>query len=148
MITRHCLANPLKPQYGGGIIINPELNDGLKGWSTFGNAKLQHTESLSNKFLVAHSRIQPHDSISQNVYLQSDKLYTFSAWIQVDNGSDIPVAAIFKTAFGFIRAGEILAESNCWSMLKGGLTVEATGAAELYFESKNTSVEIWIDSIS
>ncbi|KAL6213246.1 hypothetical protein ACLB2K_012693 [Fragaria x ananassa] len=143
-----CLANPLKPQYGGGIITNPELNDGLKGWSSFGNAKLQHTESQGNKFLGAHSRMQPHDSMSQKVYLQSDKLYTFSAWIQVNTGSDVPVAAIFKTASGFKRAGEIIAESNCWSMLKGGLTVEASGTTELYFESKNTSVEIWVDSIS
>ncbi|KAM5549652.1 endo-1,4-beta-xylanase 5-like [Rosa sericea] len=143
-----CLANPQKPQYGGGIIINPELNDGLKEWSIFGNAKLQHIESHSNKFLVAHSRTQPHDSMSQKVYLQSDMLYTFSAWIKVNTGSDVPVAATFKTASGFKRAGEIIAESNCWSMLKGGLTVEASGAAELYFESKNTSVEIWVDSIS
>lgn len=52
----------------------------------------------------------------------------------MSSGSDVPVAAIFKTASGFVRAGEIIAESNCWSMLKGGLTVEASGAAELYFE--------------
>lgn len=52
----------------------------------------------------------------------------------MSSGSDVPVAAIFKTASGFERAGEIIAESSCWSMLKGGLTVEASGAAELYFE--------------
>ncbi|KAM5549651.1 endo-1,4-beta-xylanase 5-like [Rosa sericea] len=143
-----CLANPHKPKYGGGIIINPELNDGLKGWTSFGKAKLQHTESQGNKFLVAHSRIQPHDSMSQKVYLRSDKLYTFSAWIQASSGSSVPIAAIFKTASGFISAGEIIAESNCWSMLKGGLTVKASGDAELYFKSKNTSVEISVDSIS
>ena len=28
----------------------------------------------------------------------------------------------------------LLSESNCWSMLKGGLTVEESGPAELYFE--------------
>ncbi|PRQ34720.1 putative endo-1,4-beta-xylanase [Rosa chinensis] len=33
-------------------------------------------------------------------------------------------------------------------MLKGGLTANASSAAELYFESKNTSVEIWVDSVS
>ncbi|KAJ4716143.1 endo-1,4-beta-xylanase-like [Melia azedarach] len=33
-------------------------------------------------------------------------------------------------------------------MLKGGLTADALGIAGLYFESKNTSVEIWVDSIS
>nr|XP_011457855.1 PREDICTED: uncharacterized protein LOC101310958 [Fragaria vesca subsp. vesca] len=143
-----CLANPQKPKYGGGIIMNPEFNNGLKGWSSFGNAKLEHKESQGNKFLVALSRSQPHDSMSQKVYLQADKLYTFSAWIQASSGSGIPIAAMFKTASGFLSAGQVIAESSCWSMLKGGLTVEASGDAELYFESKNTSVEIWVDSIS
>lgn len=56
-----------------------------------------------------------------------------AAWIQVSSGS-VPVTAIFKTSSGFIHAGAIVAESNCWSMLKGGLTVDASGPAELYFE--------------
>ncbi|KAM1760595.1 hypothetical protein ACFX12_003453 [Malus domestica] len=123
MITRPCLVKPHKPQYRGGIIANPELNLGVKGCSTFGNAKIQHRESEGNKFIVAHSRNQPHDSISQKTYLQISKLYTYSAWIQV-SGSSAP------------------------SMLKGGLTVNASGPAELYFESENTSVEIFVDSIS
>ncbi|KAF2294406.1 hypothetical protein GH714_010515 [Hevea brasiliensis] len=33
-------------------------------------------------------------------------------------------------------------------MLKGGFTVDASGSAQLYFESNNTSVDIWVDSIS
>ncbi|CAN6687942.1 unnamed protein product [Malus baccata var. baccata] len=74
----NCLVKPHKPQYRGGIIVNPELNLGVKGWSTFGNAKIQHRESEGNKFIVAHSRNQPHDSISQKTYLQRSKLYTFS----------------------------------------------------------------------
>ncbi|KFK40660.1 hypothetical protein AALP_AA2G025200 [Arabis alpina] len=33
-------------------------------------------------------------------------------------------------------------------MLKGGLTVDESGPAELYFESEDTMVEIWVDSVS
>lgn len=162
-----CLEKPHKPKYSGGIIVNPELKHGLKGWSAFGNAKLQHRESQGNEFVVAHSRNEPHDSISQKMYLQRNKLYSFSgtelvtgnymscnkvimhsfqklifvlylfcasvAWIQVSNGS-VPVTAVFKTNSGFVYAGSIVAESNCWSMLKGGLTVNSSGPAELYFE--------------
>ncbi|XP_068319661.1 endo-1,4-beta-xylanase 5-like [Pyrus communis] len=142
-----CLAKPHKPQYRGGIIVNSELNDGLKGWSAFGNAKIQHRHSEGNKFIVAYGRNQPHDSISQKIYLHRNKLYTFSAWIQVSSGI-APVTAIFKTSSVFVHAGAIVAESGCWSMLKGGLTVNATGPAELYFESKNASVGIFVDSIS
>ncbi|TXG64110.1 hypothetical protein EZV62_011104 [Acer yangbiense] len=203
--TIECLANPHKPQYGGGIIVNPELNHGLKGWSTFGKAKIQHKESGGNKFLVAHSRSQPYASISQKLYLRKNMLYTFSgisfislflsslyptsiimldstymgvllhaAWIQVSEGVAV-VSAIFKTRSGFKHAGAIVAEAKCWSMLKGGLTVDTSGPAELYFEvyiyiyiyiyiyvcnqifitillqpfqSKNASVEIWVDSLS
>ncbi|EEF29959.1 Endo-1,4-beta-xylanase C precursor, putative [Ricinus communis] len=142
-----CLARPHEAQYHGGIIMNPELNDGLKGWSAFGDAKIEHREFEGNKFIVAHTRATPYDSPSQDLYLLKNRLYTFSAWIQVSEGS-VPVSAIFKTKNGFKHAGAIVAESNCWSMLKGGLTVDASGPAQLYFESKNTSVEIWVDSIS
>ncbi|XP_050363607.1 endo-1,4-beta-xylanase 5-like [Argentina anserina] len=143
-----CLANPLKPQYDGGIIVNPELNEGLNGWTTFGNATIEHRKSENNSFIVAHSRSQPHDSILQRVHLESDKLYTFSAWVQVSNGSDVPVTAVFNTPTGYVPAGATIAESNCWTMLKGGLNVDASGIAELYFESENTMAEIWVDSIS
>lgn len=51
----------------------------------------------------------------------------------MSNGS-VPVTAVFKTNSGFLYAGSIVAESNCWSMLKGGLTVNSSGPAELYFE--------------
>ncbi|KAM1349203.1 hypothetical protein PS2_003321 [Malus domestica] len=142
-----CLEKPHKPQYSGGIVVNPELKHGLKGWSAFGNAKLQHRESQGNEFVVAHSRYEPHDSISQKIYLHRNKLYSFSAWIQVSNGS-VPVTAVFKTNSGFVFAGSIVAKSNCWSMLKGGLTVNSSGPAELYFESNIASVDIWVDSIS
>ncbi|KAF5733209.1 Glycosyl hydrolase family 10 protein [Tripterygium wilfordii] len=142
-----CLEKPHKPQYGGGVIINPELNQGLKGWSVFGGAKVEHRELGGNKYVVAYSRNQPFDSVSQKLHLQKNKLYTFSAWTQVSDGN-VPVYATFKTSSGTKFAGAIVAESNCWSMLKGGLTVDASGPAELYFESKNTSVEIWVDSIS
>ncbi|KAF8013932.1 hypothetical protein BT93_I1712 [Corymbia citriodora subsp. variegata] len=70
-----------------------------------------------------------------------------AAWVQVSEGK-IPVRAVFKTISGFKHAGAVIAESNCWSMMKGGLTVDESGPAELYFESKNTSVEIWVDSVS
>ena len=72
------MANPHKPQYGGGIIRNPELNQGLKGWSTFGGAKIERRESGGNHFIVAHSRNQTYGSFAQKLYLQKDKLYTFS----------------------------------------------------------------------
>ncbi|XP_061369017.1 endo-1,4-beta-xylanase 5-like [Gastrolobium bilobum] len=146
-VSIECLAYPHKPQYNGGIIQNPELNNGLQGWTAYEGAKIEHRESLGNRYVVAHSRNQVYDSVSQKIYLQKGKHYTLSAWIQVSEGN-VPVTAVVKTTKGFKHAGAIIAEPNCWSMLKGGLTSDTTGPAELYFESKNTYVEIWIDSIS
>ncbi|XP_061342179.1 endo-1,4-beta-xylanase 5-like [Gastrolobium bilobum] len=142
-----CLEYPQKPQYNGGIIQNPELNNDLKGWTPYGGAIIEYRESLGNKYVVAHSRNQANDSVSQKIFLQKDEHYTLSAWIQVSEGN-VQVNAIVKTTKGLKLAGAIVAESNCWSMLKGGLTADTSGAAELYFESNNTSVDIWIDSIS
>ncbi|GMI78766.1 hypothetical protein like AT4G33840 [Hibiscus trionum] len=143
-----CLAQPHKAQYGGGIIKNPELDEGLVGWSTFGNAIIQHrNQSNGNKFVVARKRSQSQDGVSHKLYLENDKLYTFSAWVQVSEGKSV-VRAVFRTAAGLKRAAVTVAESGCWSMLKGGLTVDASGPAELFFETSNTSVEIWVDSVS
>ena len=44
------------------------------------------------------------------------------------------MAAAFRTNGGVKYAGAIIAETGCWSMLKGGLTVEGSGPAQLYFE--------------
>ncbi|XP_031249946.1 endo-1,4-beta-xylanase 5-like [Pistacia vera] len=142
-----CLENPHKPQYDGGIITNPDLNLGLEGWSIFGNAKMEHRQLGGNKFLVCHSRNQPHDSISQKLYLQKDMHYTFSAWFQVSEG-EVPVRAFIKTSSGSKFVGAVVAESKCWSMLKGGFTADESTPAELSFESNHTSIEIWVDSVS
>ncbi|XP_054823057.1 endo-1,4-beta-xylanase 5-like [Prosopis cineraria] len=142
-----CLENPQKPLYNGGIIKNPEFNNGLQGWTPFGDSQIQHAESRGNKYIVAHSRIHPYDSVSQKIYLQKNKLYSLSAWVQV-SGENAAVSAVVKTRDGFKHGGNVIAESNCWSMLKGGLVVDTSGPAQLYFESNNTSVEIWVDSIS
>ncbi|KAK3195514.1 hypothetical protein Dsin_026824 [Dipteronia sinensis] len=69
-----------------------------------------------------------------------------AAWIQVSEGV-AAVSAVFKTRSGFKLAGAIVAEAKCWSMLQGGLTVDKSGPAELYF-IKNASVEILADSLS
>ncbi|CAN0920751.1 Endo-1,4-beta-xylanase 5 [Linum grandiflorum] len=148
-----CLEIPHRPQYGGGIILNPDLNDGFTGWSNFGNAKLQHRVSPTgnNSFIVAHSRSQPYDSASQKLHLHSHLLYAFSAWIQVSQGS-VPVTATLKTSSnnknGFVEGGAVVAESGCWSMLKGGFTVDVSGEAHLYFHTHNSTADIWVDSIS
>ena len=55
-----------------------------------------------------------------------------TAWIQLSKGIT-QVTATFKTESGFTHAGATLAKANCWSMLKGGLTVGASGPAKLYF---------------
>ncbi|CAN1167753.1 Endo-1,4-beta-xylanase 5 [Linum perenne] len=145
-----CLEVPHKAQYGGGIIVNPEVNNGMTGWSKFGNPILRATSSSTsnnNTFVVAHTRTAPFDSVSQSVYLHSHLLYTFSAWVQVTQGN-VHVTATFKTSDGFIRAGGVVAESGCWSMLKGGITVNTSGQADLYFHTHNSTDEIWVDSVS
>ncbi|XP_033132569.1 endo-1,4-beta-xylanase 5 isoform X3 [Brassica rapa] len=145
--TVECLDKPLKPQYNGGIIVNPDLRDGPQAWLPFGNAKIEFKDIGHDKFVVARERKQPHDSVSQKVHLEKGRLYTFSAWLQVNNGK-APVSAVFKTNGEYKHAGSVIAESKCWSMLKGGLTVDESGPGELYFESNDTRVEIWVDSVS
>ncbi|CAA2967303.1 endo-1,4-beta-xylanase A-like [Olea europaea subsp. europaea] len=47
----------MKPQYSGGMVLNPELEHGLNGWTTFGDVKLEHQEAEDgNKYIVASDR--------------------------------------------------------------------------------------------
>ncbi|KAL3515369.1 hypothetical protein ACH5RR_022271 [Cinchona calisaya] len=144
-----CLEKPLKPQYGGGIVINPEISEGLKGWSKFGDAKLEQRISKDgNKFIVVSDRKALHDSPSQKFYLEKEKFYIISAWLRVSEGKS-EITAAFETSTGNIKnAGTVFAQSGCWSMLKGGLVVNASGPAQLHFRSKDATSEVWVDSIS
>jgi len=74
-----CLEEPWNAQYDGGLIQNPEFNDGIQGWTTFGQGKIeQRTTQDGNKFIVAFNRTQPSDSLSQKIQLEKGKLYAFS----------------------------------------------------------------------
>ncbi|XP_047251594.1 endo-1,4-beta-xylanase 5-like [Capsicum annuum] len=146
--TAECLKNPLKPQYNGGIVVNSELNDGLNGWSLAGDAKIKNNVSSDgNKFIVASERKGPNHGFSQTFQLDKDKFYVISGWVQVNHGDDTSIAVIFKTQDGFQHAAWVIAKSGCWSMFKGGLA-NASGPAQLYFETNNTAIDIWADSIS
>ncbi|GJN30615.1 hypothetical protein PR202_gb18936 [Eleusine coracana subsp. coracana] len=82
-----CLAEPLQPQYGGGILRNADFSAGLQGWSVFGYSSVAESVSASgNVFAVAVNRSRPFQSVSQKVYLQNDTHYTLSAWLQVSDG--------------------------------------------------------------
>ncbi|KAJ4796310.1 hypothetical protein LUZ62_047556 [Rhynchospora pubera] len=143
--STECLAQPLKPQYGGGMIVNPQFDKDLDGWVSFGK-DIHRVSKSGNKYAVALDKSTPHHSISQKVKLEKDKMYTFSAWFQADKGT-ADVRAAVKTPDGFVIAGQIGVNASCWSMLKGGLTVKTSGEADIFFES-NTTSEIWIDNVS
>ncbi|KAL3634686.1 hypothetical protein CASFOL_021740 [Castilleja foliolosa] len=146
--TPDCLAKPLKPQYNGGIVVNPELNEGLSGWTTLGEAKIKHAKSNDgNNYIVASNRNQSFHSFTQTFNLETGKLYSFSAWLQLSHGNE-EVTAILKTKTSNEIAGRIMAQNGCWSMLKGGFVANASEPAQLVFESHNTEVDIWADSIS
>ncbi|OUZ99552.1 Glycoside hydrolase [Macleaya cordata] len=136
--------------HGGGIIVNPEFNDGLKGWAVFGQGAIEERISDGgNKFLVVHSRTNSTlDSFSQKLHLEEEKFYAFSAWVQISEGNEA-VSAMFKTEDGrLVHGGTVTAKPDCWSMLKGGIFVNISSSAELYFENKNAAAEIWVDSVS
>ncbi|XVE49336.1 hypothetical protein DITRI_Ditri01bG0074800 [Diplodiscus trichospermus] len=144
-----CLAAPKRAQYGGGIIVNPEFNEGTKGWTGTGEGTIREGVSEDgNRFIVVQNRTDPLDSFSQTVQLEKGNFYTFSAWIQVRKGS-VTVAVLFKTSDGkLMHVGESLAKQGCWSLLKGGMVAKFSSLVEILLESKNIGVDIWVDNIS
>ncbi|XP_022762139.1 uncharacterized protein LOC111308053 [Durio zibethinus] len=153
---KQCLAAPRRAQYGGGIVVYPEFNQGAKAWTFSGEGAIREGVSADgNRFIVVQNRTDPLYSFSQAVQLENGNFYTFSAWIQTSEGSET-VAVVFKTSDGkLIRGGETIAKQGCWSLLKGGIVAKFSSPVEILLEekyitvlSKNTGVEIWVDSIS
>ncbi|KAK4849077.1 hypothetical protein QYF36_020563 [Acer negundo] len=148
--TTKCLAAPGKAHYGGGLIVNPEFDRGVEGWTVFGQGAIKQgtSKESGNRFIVSHSRREPLDSFSQKIQLENGKFYSFSAWVQISEGSET-VAAVFKTSDGKLSyGGKVLAKQGCWSLLKGGLVANFTSSAHIIFKSNNTRVEIWADNVS
>ncbi|XP_027364759.1 endo-1,4-beta-xylanase 5-like [Abrus precatorius] len=144
-----CLVEPERAQYEGGIIVNPGFDHNIEGWTVFGNGAIEERISNEgNRFIVARKRTQPIDSFSQQVQLKKGMLYIFSAWFQVSEGSDT-VTVLFKTnGSEVVRGGHVVAKHGCWSLLKGGIVANFSSPAEIFFESKNSTVEIWADNVS
>ncbi|KAL2460331.1 Glycosyl hydrolase family 10 protein [Abeliophyllum distichum] len=72
----------------------------------------------------------------------------FAAWLQVSHGEDAYIAAMFKTKTELRTAGWVIAKHGCWTMLKGGFSLNISTPVEFYFETENTTINIWIDSVS
>ncbi|OIW12854.1 hypothetical protein TanjilG_24787 [Lupinus angustifolius] len=121
---KQCIAEPHRAQYGGGIIVNQGFDRNIEGWKVFGKGTIEERISKEgNRFIVA-------------------------PWFQISEGSEF-VSVIFKTSGSeLIRGGHVIAKHGCWSLLKGGIVANFSSQAEILFESKNTRVEIWADSIS
>ncbi|GAV65131.1 Glyco_hydro_10 domain-containing protein, partial [Cephalotus follicularis] len=147
--TTKCLAEPRRAHYGGGIIVNPELDHGIQGWNVFGHGAIRGDISKEgNGFIVAHNRTHPWDSMSQKVQIEEGKLYSFSAWFQVSKGSETISIVLANSDGELIRGGQVIAKHGCWSLLKGGITANFSGLVEIFFETKNPAVDIWVDNIS
>ncbi|KAL9174517.1 hypothetical protein ABFS82_02G057300 [Erythranthe guttata] len=148
--TTDCLGGPWSPLYDGGLIGNPNFDSGLDEWDKFGLGKveLRTSKYVNNNYMVAYDRKMATDSFSHIFYVQKDLYYTFSAWFQIDEGSEIISAFVQEPNGTNVIVGSVIAKSGCWSMLKGGFEVDQNMKVQLFFASKNTDIEIWIDNAS
>ncbi|CDO97280.1 unnamed protein product [Coffea canephora] len=88
------LAKPLKPQHNGGQVINAELNNGLKGWSSYGGAKIETREYGGTKFIVALS--ESGYSMHNFLHISDIGRCLIVAWLQLSNRSSNVAAVVSK----------------------------------------------------
>ncbi|XLU71976.1 hypothetical protein S245_031029 [Arachis hypogaea] len=131
-----CVAETPRAQYRGGIIINPGFDHSIDGWTVFENGSIEERISnAGNRFIVVGNSTQPSDNFSQKLGFSSVK--------------EVTVSVIFKTnATELIRGGHVVAKHGCWTQLKGGIVANYSSPAEILFETKNSKLEIWADSVS
>lgn len=124
----------MAPQYRGGVVTNPKFNNGLEGWNVYGSGKIKVENSTTgNPYLVAYQRTSPGDSFMQTQSLSEGLLYTFSAWVQLGQQSDMVIAGIINDHNETLVIGSVKAEAGCWSMIKGGFIVNVTMNTSLFF---------------
>ncbi|KAK2982320.1 hypothetical protein RJ640_009017, partial [Escallonia rubra] len=140
-----CLAEPPVPQYDGGLLVNPKFDNGLEGWNVYGNGKIAVRKSGNgNNYVVAYDRGHAHDTIMQKLNLQDGLYYSFSAWVQISEGKETVSVALKDSRNPRNIIGSVVAQSGCWSMIKGGIAVNASMSAELYFEVRKRKVRLQV----
>lgn len=85
-ICFQCLADPQSAQYNGGIVVNPNFNEGLNGWkkSGFANMATRMSNNTNNTFIVATNRKGPLHGFTQKYFLKKDTYYVTSGILQLN----------------------------------------------------------------
>ncbi|KAF0918122.1 hypothetical protein E2562_022708 [Oryza meyeriana var. granulata] len=132
--TIHCVKEPEKPLYGGGIL--KDMKD-TEAKASAGGKKL----------LSAKTKSAPVKGSVLKVELKKDHHYALSAWLQLSKGTG-DIRAVLVTPDGkFNTAGVIVAQSGCWTMLKGGATSYAAGKGDLFLET-NVTAEVMAEGMA
>ncbi|KAI9079486.1 hypothetical protein K1719_038568 [Acacia pycnantha] len=96
--TGRCLVEPPRAQYGEGIMVNPGFDQSLRGWTVNGKGVIEGRISKEgNRFIVSRNRTHPLDSFSQRIRLEKEKVYSFSACVQLSEGTEIVSVVVRST---------------------------------------------------
>nr|CAB3501692.1 unnamed protein product [Digitaria exilis] len=122
--TCKCIKEPEKPLYGGGIISSDKSKSStpIKGCALEVDLKKDH-----------------HYALSGDQHLTS--------WLKFSKGTGDITAVIVTPDGKFTNAGAIVAQSECWTLLKGGATSLCEGKGDLFFQTNSTGA-IMAESIA
>ncbi|XP_057965071.1 endo-1,4-beta-xylanase 5 [Malania oleifera] len=134
-----CKAEPEEPLYKGGI---------LRGKSYWDVVAQSLGDSSSSGFGGGSGRYTPA-FILQN--LTPGTKYCFSSWVKIEGADSALIRATLKTEVATHNCiGTIVAQSGCWSFLKGGFVLDsASNLSLLFFQNSDMKdVNIAIASAS
>jgi len=58
-----------------------------------------------------------------------------TAWVKLREGNDKKVGVVFRTENGrLVHGGEVRANQECWTFLKGGIVPDFSGPVDIFFE--------------
>uniref|UniRef100_A0A0D9Z3J8 GH10 domain-containing protein n=1 Tax=Oryza glumipatula TaxID=40148 RepID=A0A0D9Z3J8_9ORYZ len=130
--TIHCVKEPEKPLYGGGILKETEA----KGYASGKKLLSENSKSAA-----------PVKGSALKVDLKKDHHYALSVWLQLSKGEG-DIRAVLVTPDGkFNTAGMIAAKCGCWTMLKGGATSYDDGKGDIFFET-NVTAEVMAEGMA
>ncbi|KAK2971771.1 hypothetical protein RJ640_018460 [Escallonia rubra] len=65
-------------------------------------------------------------------------------WVQISEGKETVVVALRGSSKPRMVIGSVIAHSGCWSMVKGGITVNVSKTFELYFEVRKRKLRLHV----
>lgn len=137
------------------LLQNPGFEYGKTGWTANGSSIITETSQVHSgqNSMKVYNRVATWANIRQSVILENEQMYRGSAWVKLENGSDmVYLTAVIKvngTTY-YRTIASAMADSGGWVQLNGQIRFNEAGSigeAEIRLYTKSTTNGFFADDV-